>query len=211
MKRVLIKGSSFTAHKFLHSYSKINQTPDHSFTLLTASTRSRLRFYSSRPDSPIKKKPDPVIESTSVAVKDIALPIEDVSNKGKIWDFNLLSYDLDVTLFLGWLLDKKYHDIGIVVSDAISFWMVNVNLHLWLDHRIPKLEAQLVVYNSLTLAIQRREAFTMFDWSFRIKANRKSEFVGWVKSTAGNFTTIVSQQFKLTNVVRFYFNGTYKV
>ncbi|KAK5845493.1 hypothetical protein PVK06_001683 [Gossypium arboreum] len=104
MKRVLIKGSSFTAHKFLHSYSKINQNPDHSFTLLTASTRSRLRFYSSRPDSPIEKKPDPVIESTSVAVKDIALPIEDVSNK---------------------------------------------------DHRIPKLEAQLVVYNSPILAIQR--------------------------------------------------------
>ncbi|MBA0844792.1 hypothetical protein Goarm_022801, partial [Gossypium armourianum] len=88
-------------------------------------------------------------------------------------DFNLPSYDLDLTLFLGWLLDNKYHNIGIVVGDVISSWMVNVNLHLWLDHRTPKLEAQLVVYNSPTLAIQRREAFAMLDGSFRIKANRK--------------------------------------
>ncbi|MBA0550529.1 hypothetical protein Golob_021468, partial [Gossypium lobatum] len=199
MKRVLFRGSSLITHKFLHSYTKINQNPNHSFTLLAASTRSRLRFYSFGPDSPVEKKPDPIIESTSVAVKDVALP-----------NFNLPRYYLDLTLFFGWLLDNKYHDIGIVVGDVISFWMVNVNLHLWLDHRTPKLEAQLVVYNSPTLAIQRREAFTMLDGSFRIKANRKSEFAGMVKSTAGNFTTIVSQQFKLTNVVRFYFNGTYK-
>ncbi|TYG83118.1 hypothetical protein ES288_D01G143400v1 [Gossypium darwinii] len=211
MQRVLFRGSSLTTHKFLHSYTKINQNPDHSFTLLAASTRSRLRFNSFGPDSPVEKKPDPIIESTSVAVKDVALPVKDVSNKGKTWDFNLPSYDLDLTLFLGWLLDNKYHDIGIVVGDVISFWMVNVNLNLWLDHRTPKLEAQLVVYNSPKLAIQRREAFTMLDGSFRIKANRKREFAGMVKSTAGNFTTIVSQQFKLTYVVRFYFNGTYKV
>ncbi|KAG4162335.1 hypothetical protein ERO13_D01G110450v2 [Gossypium hirsutum] len=227
MQRVLFRGSSLTTHKFLHSYTKINQNPDHSFTLLAASTRSRLRFNSFGPDSPVEKKPDPIIESTSVALKDVALPVKDVSNKGKTWvknirfgflfgnlaieDFNLPSYDLDLTLFLGWLLDNKYHDIGIVVGDVISFWMVNVNLNLWLDHRTPKLEAQLVVYNSPKLAIERREAFTMLDGSFRIKANRKREFAGTVKSTAGNFTTIVSQQFKLTYVVRFYFNGTYKV
>ncbi|KAH1055475.1 hypothetical protein J1N35_033540 [Gossypium stocksii] len=128
-----------------------------------------------------------------------------------IGDFNLPSYDLDLTPFLGWLLDGKYHDIAICVDDAISFWLVNANLHFWLDHGTPKVEAQSVVYNSPALAIQRREAFTMLDGSFRIKANRKSEFAGWVKSTAGNFTTIVSQQFKLTNVVRFYFNGTFKI
>ncbi|MBA0839747.1 hypothetical protein Goarm_005450 [Gossypium armourianum] len=116
-----------------------------------------------------------------------------------------------LTPFLGWLLDGKYHDIAICVDDAISFWLVNANLHFWLDHGTPKVEAQSVVYNSPALAIQRREAFTMLDGSFRIKATRKSEFAGWVKSTAGNFTTIVSQQFKLTNVVRFYFNGTYKI
>ncbi|PPD99341.1 hypothetical protein GOBAR_DD03631 [Gossypium barbadense] len=47
-------------------------------------TRSRLRFYSFESDSLVEKKPNPVIESTSVAeahVKDVALPVGDVSNK----------------------------------------------------------------------------------------------------------------------------------
>ncbi|KAG4128921.1 hypothetical protein ERO13_D09G047900v2 [Gossypium hirsutum] len=47
-------------------------------------TLSRLRFYSFESDSPVEKKPDPIIESASIAeahVKDVALLVEDVSNK----------------------------------------------------------------------------------------------------------------------------------
>ncbi|MFQ6620542.1 hypothetical protein Gotur_000403 [Gossypium turneri] len=86
MKRVMFRGISLTTRNILHSYTKTNQNPVHSFNPLTTSTRSRLRFYSSKSDSPIEKKPDPVIESASVAkahVKDVALPVEDMSNKGK--------------------------------------------------------------------------------------------------------------------------------
>ncbi|XVE99813.1 hypothetical protein REPUB_Repub03eG0233700 [Reevesia pubescens] len=128
-----------------------------------------------------------------------------------IGDFNLPSYDLDLTPFLGWLLDGKFHDIRIGVDDAISFWLVNANLHIWLDHGTSKVQAQSVVYNNPALTISRQETFRLLDGSFRIKARRRSEFAGWVKSKAGNFTTIVSQEFKLTNLVRFYFNGTYKI
>lgn len=128
-----------------------------------------------------------------------------------IGDFNLPSYDLDLTPFLGWLLDGKYHEIRIGVDDAISFWLVNANLHFWLDHGASKVEAKSVVYNNPALNIERHEVFRLLDGSFRIKATRKSEFAGWVKSEAGNFTTIVSQEFRLTNSIRFYFNGTYKV
>ncbi|MFQ6620541.1 hypothetical protein Gotur_000403 [Gossypium turneri] len=84
MKRVMFRGISLTTRNILHSYTKTNQNPVHSFNPLTTSTRSRLRFYSSKSDSPIEKKPDPVIESASVAkahVKDVALPVEDMSNK----------------------------------------------------------------------------------------------------------------------------------
>ncbi|MFQ6652887.1 hypothetical protein Gotur_024553 [Gossypium turneri] len=86
MKRVLFKGISLTTHNILRSSTKTNQNPVHSFNPLAASIRSRLRFYSSESDSPVEKKPDPVIGSASVAeahVKDVALPIEDVSNKEK--------------------------------------------------------------------------------------------------------------------------------
>ncbi|OMO50039.1 Peptide-N4-(N-acetyl-beta-glucosaminyl)asparagine amidase A [Corchorus capsularis] len=125
--------------------------------------------------------------------------------------FNLPSYDLDLTPFLGWLLDGKEHEFRIAVDDAISFWLVNANLHIWLDHGTSKLEAQSVVYNNPALVIRRDESFSSLDGTFKIKAKRKSEFAGWVKSKAGNFTTIVSQEFILTNSVRFYFNGTDKI
>lgn len=128
-----------------------------------------------------------------------------------IGGFNLPSYDLDITPFLGWLLDGKYHEVRIGVDDAISYWLVNANLHIWLDHGSLNVEAESVVYDSPALTIERQEAFRLLDGSFKIKARRKSEFAGWVKSKAGNFTTIVSQEFRLTNLVRFYFNGTYKV
>ncbi|MBA0870539.1 hypothetical protein Goshw_013913, partial [Gossypium schwendimanii] len=80
----------FVQRHFTHysQYSSLlyqNQPkPVHSFNPLSASTRSRLRFYSSESDSSVEKKPDPVIESISIAeahVKDVALPVEDVSNK----------------------------------------------------------------------------------------------------------------------------------
>ncbi|XVE69472.1 hypothetical protein DITRI_Ditri09bG0154800 [Diplodiscus trichospermus] len=128
-----------------------------------------------------------------------------------IGDFNLPSYDLDLTPFLGWLLDGKLHEFRIGVDDAISFWLVNANLHIWLDHGTAKVEAKSVVYNSPALTIGRQEAFRELDGAFRIKAKRKSEFAGWVKSKAGNLTTIVSQEFRVTNLIRFYFNGTQKV
>ncbi|MFQ6650935.1 hypothetical protein Gotur_022648 [Gossypium turneri] len=86
MKRVLFRGISLTTRNILHSYTKTNQNPVQPFNPLAASSRSRLRFYSSESDSPVEKKPDPVIESASVAeshVKDVALLVEDVSNKGK--------------------------------------------------------------------------------------------------------------------------------
>ncbi|KAA3486708.1 Phenylalanine ammonia-lyase G2B [Gossypium australe] len=78
---------NFVQRHFTHHTqfsSLLFQNLVHSFTPLAASTRSRLRFYSSESDSPVEKKPDPVIESASVAeahVKDVALPVEDVSNK----------------------------------------------------------------------------------------------------------------------------------
>ncbi|PPD69711.1 hypothetical protein GOBAR_DD33405 [Gossypium barbadense] len=67
MKRVLFRGISLTTRNILHSYTKTNQNPVQSFNPLAASTRSRLKFYSSESDSPIEKKPDLVIESASVA------------------------------------------------------------------------------------------------------------------------------------------------
>ncbi|XVF18819.1 hypothetical protein REPUB_Repub11eG0056000 [Reevesia pubescens] len=84
MKRALLRGISLTTRSFLPSYTKTTQNPVHLLTPLAASAPSRLRFFSSESDSPDEKKPDPVAESDSLApahVKDVALNVEDVSNK----------------------------------------------------------------------------------------------------------------------------------
>ncbi|KAL9995435.1 putative peptide-N(4)-(N-acetyl-beta-glucosaminyl)asparagine amidase [Helianthus debilis subsp. tardiflorus] len=47
--------------------------------------------------------------------------------------FNLPSYGIDLALLLGLLLDDKIHSIGIQIADVISFWLVDVNLHLRFD------------------------------------------------------------------------------
>ncbi|KAK2635986.1 hypothetical protein Ddye_030778 [Dipteronia dyeriana] len=124
--------------------------------------------------------------------------------------FNLPSYDFDLTPFLGLVLDGKAHEIGIGVDDGISYWLVDANLHIWLDHGSSKVEAKSVVYINPALRVQRFENFKLLDGKFRTEARRKSRFAGWVKTSLGNLTTVVSREFKFRNMLRFNNNGTYK-
>ena len=50
-----------------------------------------------------------------------------------IRDFDLPTYNLEVTPFLGKFLDGKYHTFFLSVMDGIATWFVDANLHLWLD------------------------------------------------------------------------------
>lgn len=125
--------------------------------------------------------------------------------------FNLPSYDIELTPFLGTLLDGKVHRIGIEVSDGISYWLVNANLHLWLDHISPAVEAKSSPDQNPVFEIERTALIRKRDGSFKIKAERTNRAVGWVKSSAGNFTTTLSQRYKFTNSIRFQQNGTYKL
>lgn len=125
--------------------------------------------------------------------------------------FNLPSYDFDLTPCLGFLLDgKKVHLIGLGVADSIPFWLVDANLHLWLDHDSSAVEAKTVYSHAPKLSIQRSSHFELLNGTFKIKAKRKSQFSGWVKSSAGNLTTHVLNQFKYKNLIRFDKDGTYK-
>ncbi|KAF3433359.1 hypothetical protein FNV43_RR24461 [Rhamnella rubrinervis] len=125
--------------------------------------------------------------------------------------FNLPSYDIELTPFLGTLLDGKVHRIGIGVSDGISYWLVDANLHLWLDHNSPTVEAKSSSDQNPVFKIERTSTIRKLDGSFKIKAERRSHSVGWVKWSAGNFTTTMSQNYKFTNFIQFQKNGTYKV
>ncbi|OVA02776.1 Peptide-N4-(N-acetyl-beta-glucosaminyl)asparagine amidase A [Macleaya cordata] len=124
--------------------------------------------------------------------------------------FNLPSYDVDLTPFLGFLLDGKTHTFGLGVTDSIPFWLVDANLHLWLDQDSPIVQAKSVLYQSSPLAVKRESKFKNLDGSFEIEAKKKTEFSGWVNSSSGNFTTRVMEEFKFKNSIKFKRNGQEK-
>ncbi|GFY82083.1 peptide-N4-(N-acetyl-beta-glucosaminyl) asparagine amidase A protein [Actinidia rufa] len=123
--------------------------------------------------------------------------------------FNLPTYDFDLTPFLGMLLDGKSHAIGLGVVDSIPFWLVDANLHLWLD--TSAVQARVVNTQAPALQIKRNSKFRLLDGSFKIGAKRSSIFSGWVKTSAGNLTTQVLLNFKIKNMVTFNLNGTSKI
>ncbi|KAJ0045860.1 hypothetical protein Pint_06569 [Pistacia integerrima] len=124
---------------------------------------------------------------------------------------NLPSYDIDLSPFLGYVLDGKEHKITIGVNDAISYWLVNANLHIWLDHSSSEVEASSAVYHYPNLSLETNEAFKFLDGRFQVAAKRRTVFVGWAKSSLGNLTTRAVRQFRYKNSLRFEKNGDYKL
>lgn len=124
--------------------------------------------------------------------------------------FELPSYDLDLTPYLGMLLDGKPHVFELSVLDSVPFWLVNANLHLWLDDSAKKVEAK-VDYKVPALNLKRQFRFLGLNGTFTVKAQRKIRISGWVKSKAGNLTTSITRQLRFKNTVQFTGNGKHKL
>jgi hypothetical protein len=122
--------------------------------------------------------------------------------------FDLPSYDIELTPFLGLLVDGRAHEIALSVVDGIAEWLVDANLHLWLDSS--NVSAALARYRTPRLSIKRRYVTRMLDGSFSIRAKRKSSFSGWVKSSFGNLTTEVETELETTSLVEFANQGRNK-
>ncbi|CAI9772203.1 unnamed protein product [Fraxinus pennsylvanica] len=125
--------------------------------------------------------------------------------------FDLPSYDIVLTPFLEILLDGKVHGFGFKVADAISFWLVDANLHLWLDDNLKEVQAMAIEYSVPSIKLELDSKFNQLDGSFEIEGKRKSEYTGWVNSNIGNLTTFVNQKLKFENTIKFNNNGTQKV
>ncbi|KAF5176071.1 Peptide-N4-(N-acetyl-beta-glucosaminyl)asparagine amidase A [Thalictrum thalictroides] len=124
--------------------------------------------------------------------------------------FDLPSYDLDLSPFLGLLLDGKSHSFGIGVTDSIPFWLVDANLHLWLDSSSPTVMAKSVMSKVSAFNVKRKSKFQNLDGKFQIDSERKIEFSGWVNSSIGNLTTYTSHEFKFKNKIKFKNHGQFK-
>lgn len=124
--------------------------------------------------------------------------------------FDLPTYDVELTPFLGLLVDGEAHEIALSVVDGIAEWLVDANLHLWLDPSSSNVSAALDRYRTPHLSITRRYYSRNLDGSFNIRAKRKSRFSGWVKSSLGNFTTEVEAELEATSLVEFTNQGRNK-
>ncbi|CAH1430701.1 unnamed protein product [Lactuca virosa] len=122
--------------------------------------------------------------------------------------FDLPTYDIDLTPFLGLLLDNKKHSIGLQVADGISFWLIDANLHLWLDHT--DVNAETVKYKVPSMEIQRKSEFVLLDGEFEVEGERSSQATGWVNSSFGNLKTQFTEKTKFKSKLKFKSEGTKK-
>ncbi|KAG6395405.1 hypothetical protein SASPL_146050 [Salvia splendens] len=122
--------------------------------------------------------------------------------------FNLPSYEIELTPFLGILLDDKKHYFGFGVADAISFWLVDANLHLWLDDSPVKVQAGPIKYKNPNNCVERESSFAQLNGKFETEGERQTEFSGWVYSSAGNVTTRVITKLEFDNEINYKSNGT---
>jgi hypothetical protein len=125
--------------------------------------------------------------------------------------FDLPAYDLEVTPFLGQLLDGNPHTFGLRVMDGIATWFVDANLHLWLDEVSMQSLGMLMDYQAPAFSPSLVSNFEGLDGLFQTYGERRISYCGWVKSTQGNFTTHVLQIFNYTNLVTFENKGGTKI
>ncbi|KAI0497343.1 hypothetical protein KFK09_020566 [Dendrobium nobile] len=115
--------------------------------------------------------------------------------------FDMPSYDLDLTPFLGLLLDGRAHEIGLGVRDAQAYWLVSANLHVWVDLWSDAVRAGLVHYYVPPLKVNRNAEWRNLDGQSEINAEGLWQFTGWVSSSRGNITTAVRQKIKFKSQI----------
>ncbi|XP_058211158.1 peptide-N4-(N-acetyl-beta-glucosaminyl)asparagine amidase A-like [Rhododendron vialii] len=116
-----------------------------------------------------------------------------------IGSFDLPSYDIEVTPFLGTILDGKTHEFAFRVTNALNVWLIDANLHVWLDKESVKTEGQLLKHSVLPAVVSLVSNFTGINGNFLTTVNKSVSSVGWVKSSHGKIATNAIQLFDFSN------------
>ncbi|XP_058722271.1 peptide-N4-(N-acetyl-beta-glucosaminyl)asparagine amidase A-like [Vicia villosa] len=124
-----------------------------------------------------------------------------------IGSFDLPSYDIEITPFLGEILDGKNHLIGFKVTNALNVWYIDANLHLWLDANSVRTEGELANYIHKPLVESIVSDFNGLNGTFLTSAKKSILSSGWIRSSYGNITTSVVQDFTYYSSMVFSKNG----
>ncbi|KAH7843696.1 hypothetical protein Vadar_019708 [Vaccinium darrowii] len=116
-----------------------------------------------------------------------------------IGSFDLPSYDIEVTPFLGTILDGNTHEFAFSVTNALNVWLIDANLHVWLDKKSVKTEGQLLKHYVSPAVVSLVSNITGINGNIFTTANKFVSSVGWVKSSLGTITTNSTQRFDFSN------------
>lgn len=116
-----------------------------------------------------------------------------------IGSFVLPSYDVDVTPFLANLVDGRNHSFSVTVTNALPYWLLSANLHLWLDPALEFTTGELLEHSSPDLTLHTTSKFKKMDGKFVNKASRTLSYKGWMQSSFGNLTTTASYSYWFSN------------
>jgi len=125
-----------------------------------------------------------------------------------IGSFDLPSYDIEITPFLGTILDGKKHLFGFSVTNALNVWYIDANLHLWLDAKSSRTEGALVNHVDKPLVESLVSDFNGLNGTFLTSAKKSILSTGWVRSSFGNITTSFVQDFGYNNSMVMRNNGS---
>ncbi|KAL0320609.1 UNVERIFIED_CONTAM: Peptide-N4-(N-acetyl-beta-glucosaminyl)asparagine amidase A [Sesamum radiatum] len=128
-----------------------------------------------------------------------------------IGSFDLPTYDIEITPFLGKLLDGKSHRLAFSVTNALNVWYIDANLHLWLDKKNVKTQGKLLKHSSSPLSLSLQSNVAGSDGSFVANASRSVTSSGWVKSSRGVITTKSRQEFKYSNAMKLGKDGNLQI
>ncbi|KAG0056137.1 hypothetical protein BGZ83_006232 [Gryganskiella cystojenkinii] len=124
--------------------------------------------------------------------------------------FNLPPYYLDITPFIGGLVDGKSHNISLSVAGAGSFWLVDANLQIWIDKDSKQTTGGLTEYKiepQATIKIHEKINNKTLDATIGFTGSRKYAIKGWVQSSKGRVETTVQGAIDFENS-QTYLNAT---
>ncbi|KAL5732072.1 Peptide-N4-(N-acetyl-beta-glucosaminyl)asparagine amidase A [Ranunculus cassubicifolius] len=128
-----------------------------------------------------------------------------------IGSFDVPTYDIEITPFLGNILDGKQHKIGFGVTNALNVWYIDANLHVWLDSKSVETKGKLMEYKSSPLNASLASNFTGMNGTFLTSASRSIYSSGWVESSYGKVKTHSFQHYNFANWMKFGKDGNLQI
>ncbi|KAD4178984.1 hypothetical protein E3N88_27575 [Mikania micrantha] len=116
-----------------------------------------------------------------------------------IGSFDLPTYDIEITPFLGSVLNKKPHVFAFSVTNALNVWYIDANLHVWLDEKREKTYGKFLTQNISPVHVSLASNYTGMNGTFATNVTRSIKSTGWVKSSFGKIVTESTQEFNYSN------------